>query len=154
MIQIWTVIFSIYSERQWLRFACLVSNHGNEDHANACSGIQNHVNNLKKENSRNKDHESTVVAQVIRAPFQCSEGCEQNNLAVCLSAYLPVCLSMVVFLTVCLLRFSNHFIYFVGPFCLPLGISISALFLVSSHHSNWFDSLPVMIPWLRSLYAS
>ena len=140
MIQIWTVIFSIYSERQWLRFACLVSTHGNEDHTNACSGIQNHVKNLKKENSRNKDYakisESTVVAQLIRAPFQCSEGCEQNNLAVCLSAYLPVCLSMAVFLTVCLLRFSIHFICFVGLFCLPLGISISALFFVSSHHSN------------------
>ena len=47
-----------------LRFACLVSTHGNEDHAIACSQIQNFVNNLEIENSQNKDgakiSESTV----------------------------------------------------------------------------------------------
>ena len=47
-----------------------------------------------------------LVAQVVRAPVQCSEGCEQHNLAVCLPAYssvhLPMtrCISSLLFLLV------------------------------------------------------
>ena len=41
-----------------------------------------------------------LVAQVVRAPVQCSEGCEQYNLAVCLPAYLSVYLPMTVCLAV------------------------------------------------------
>ena len=41
-----------------------------------------------------------LVAQVVGAPVQCSEGCEQHNLAVCLPAYLSVHLPMTVCLTV------------------------------------------------------
>ena len=41
-----------------------------------------------------------LVAQVVRAPVQCSEGCEQHNLAVCLPAYLSVHLPMTVCLAV------------------------------------------------------
>ena len=37
-----------------------------------------------------------LVAQVVRAHVQCSEGCEQHNLAVCLPAYLSVHLPMAV----------------------------------------------------------
>ena len=41
-----------------------------------------------------------LVAQVVGAPVQCSEGCEQRNLAVCLPAYLPVHLPMTVWFAV------------------------------------------------------
>ena len=41
-----------------------------------------------------------LVAQAVRAPVQCSEGCEQHNLAVCLPAYLSVHLPMTVCLAV------------------------------------------------------
>ena len=41
-----------------------------------------------------------LVAQVVTAPVQCSEGCEQHNLAVCLPAYLSVHLAMTVCLAV------------------------------------------------------
>ena len=44
-----------------------------------------------------------LVAQVVRAPVQCSEGCEQHNLAVCLPAYLSVHLPMTVCLAVSVL---------------------------------------------------
>ena len=37
-----------------------------------------------------------LVAQVARAPVQCSEGCKQHNLADCLPAYLSVKLPMTV----------------------------------------------------------
>ena len=39
-----------------------------------------------------------LVAQVVGAPVQCSEGCEQHNLAFC----LPACLSVHLPLAVCL----------------------------------------------------
>ena len=45
----------------------------------------------------------SLVAQVLGAPVQCSEGCEQHNLAVCLPAYLSVHLPMVVCLAVSVL---------------------------------------------------
>ena len=41
-----------------------------------------------------------LVAQVVRAPVQCSEGCKQHNLAVCLPAYLTAHLLMTVCLAV------------------------------------------------------
>ena len=41
-----------------------------------------------------------LVAHVARAPVQCSEGCKQHNLAVCLPAYLSVHLPMTVCLAV------------------------------------------------------
>ena len=44
-----------------------------------------------------------LMAQVVRAPVQCSEGCKQHNLAVCLPAYLSVHLSMTVCLAVLVL---------------------------------------------------
>ena len=39
-----------------------------------------------------------LVAQVVGAPVQCSEGCEQHNLAFFLSVHLPmaVCLALSV----------------------------------------------------------
>ena len=44
-----------------------------------------------------------LVAQVVRALVQCSEGCEQHNLTVCLPAYLSVHLPMTVCLAVSVL---------------------------------------------------
>ena len=44
-----------------------------------------------------------LVAQVVRVPVQCSEGCEQHNLAVCLPAYLSVYLPMTVCLAILVL---------------------------------------------------
>ena len=44
-----------------------------------------------------------LVAQVVGAPVQCSEGCEQYNLAICLPAYLSVHLPMAVCLAVSVL---------------------------------------------------
>ena len=41
-----------------------------------------------------------LVAQVVRAPVLCSEGCEQHNLTVCLPAYLSAHLPMSVCLAV------------------------------------------------------
>ena len=41
-----------------------------------------------------------LVAQVVRAHIQCSDGCEQYNLAVCLPAYLSVHLPIAVCLVV------------------------------------------------------
>ena len=54
-----------------------------------------------------------LVAQVVRAPVQCSEGCEQHNLAVCLPAYLSVHLPMTVCLAV-----SVHCSFYL--FCRPV----------------------------------
>ena len=54
-----------------------------------------------------------LVAQVVRAPVQCSEGCEQHNLAVCLPAYLSVHLPM----TVCLAVWVHCSLYL---FCMPV----------------------------------
>ena len=54
-----------------------------------------------------------LVAQVVGAPVQCSEGCEQHYLAVCLPAYLSVFLPMAVCLSVSVL-FSFDF------FCRPV----------------------------------
>ena len=50
-----------------------------------------------------KPAEMCLVAQVVRAPVQCSEGCEQHDLAFCLPAYLSVHLPMTVCLTVLVL---------------------------------------------------
>ena len=44
-----------------------------------------------------------LATQVVRAPVQCSEGCEQHILAVCLPAYLSVHLPMTVCLAVSVL---------------------------------------------------
>ena len=44
-----------------------------------------------------------ALPQVVRAPVQCSEGCEQHNLAVCLPAYLSVHSPMTVCLAVSVL---------------------------------------------------
>ena len=44
-----------------------------------------------------------LVAHVVRAPVQCSEGCEKHNLAVCLPAYLSVHSPMTVCLAVSVL---------------------------------------------------
>ena len=44
-----------------------------------------------------------LVAQVVKAPVQCSEGCEQHNLAFCLPAYLSVHLPLAVCLPVLVL---------------------------------------------------
>ena len=44
-----------------------------------------------------------LVAQVVRAHVQCSEGNEQHNLAVCLPAYLSVHLPMAICLAVSVL---------------------------------------------------
>ena len=44
-----------------------------------------------------------LVAQVVGAPVQCSEGCEQHNLAFCLPAYLSVHLQLAVCLPVSVL---------------------------------------------------
>ena len=40
----------------------------------------------------------SLVAQVVGAPVQCSEGCEQHNLAISLSVHFPmaVCLAFSV----------------------------------------------------------
>ena len=54
-----------------------------------------------------------LVAQVVRAPVQCSEGCEQHNLAVCLPAYLSEHLPMNVCLAV-----SVHCSFYL--FCRPV----------------------------------
>ena len=54
-----------------------------------------------------------LVAQVVRAHVQCSEGCEQHNLAVCLPAYLSVHLPMTVCLAV-----SVHCYFYL--FCRPV----------------------------------
>ena len=54
-----------------------------------------------------------LVAQAVRAPVQCSEGCEQHNLAVCLPAYLSVHLPMTVCLAV-----SVHCSFYL--FCRPV----------------------------------
>ena len=54
-----------------------------------------------------------LVAQVVRAPVQCSEGCEQHNLAVCLPAHLSVHLPMTVCLAV-----SAHCSFYL--FCRPV----------------------------------
>ena len=50
-----------------------------------------------------------LVTQVVRAPVQCSEGCERHNLAVCLPAYLSVHLPMTVCLAVSVLCSFNLF---------------------------------------------
>ena len=44
-----------------------------------------------------------LLAHVVRAPAQCSEGCEKHNLAVCLPAYLSVHSPMTVCLAVSVL---------------------------------------------------
>ena len=44
-----------------------------------------------------------LIDHVVRAPVQCSEGCEQHNLAVCLSAYLSIHLPITVCLAVSVL---------------------------------------------------
>ena len=44
-----------------------------------------------------------LVALVVRAPVQCSKGCEQHNLGVCLPAYLSVHLPMTVCVAVSVL---------------------------------------------------
>ena len=54
-----------------------------------------------------------LVAQVVRAPVQSSEGCEQHNLAVCLPAHLSVHLPMTVCLAV-----SVHCSFYL--FCRPV----------------------------------
>ena len=54
-----------------------------------------------------------LVAQMVRAPVQCSEGCEQHNLAACLPAYLSVHLPMTVCLAV-----SVHCSFYL--FCRPV----------------------------------
>ena len=54
-----------------------------------------------------------LVAHVARAPVQCSEGCKQHNLAVCLPAYLYVHLPMTVCLAVLV-----HFSFYL--FCRPV----------------------------------
>ena len=54
-----------------------------------------------------------LVAQVVRAPIQCSEGCKRHNLAVCLPAYLSVHLSMTICLAVLVLCSFNLF-------CMPV----------------------------------
>ena len=44
-----------------------------------------------------------LVAQVVGAPVQCSEGCEQHNLAISLSVHFPmaVCLAFSVCFVLC-----------------------------------------------------
>ena len=54
-----------------------------------------------------------LVAQVVGAPVQCSEGSEQHNLATCLSVHLP----MAVCLVLC------SFDFFVGLFLLDYLVS-------------------------------
>ena len=54
-----------------------------------------------------------LVAQVVRAPVQCFEGCEQHNLAVCLPADLSIHLPMTVCLAV-----SVHCSFYL--FCRPV----------------------------------
>ena len=54
-----------------------------------------------------------LVIQVVRAPGQCSEGCEQHNLSVYLPAYLSVHLPMTVCLAV-----SVHCSFYL--FCRPV----------------------------------
>ena len=53
-----------------------------------------------------------LLAQVVGAPVQCSEGCELHNLAFCLPAYLSVHLPLAVCLPVsfffALLIFCRH----------------------------------------------
>ena len=65
------MIFLACLKRQWLEFACLVSTHRNEDHRNACSGIQNFVSNSEIENSQNnrKISESTVHVSGVDPGF-------------------------------------------------------------------------------------
>ena len=48
-----------------------------------------------------------LVAQVVGAPVQCSEGCEQHNLAISLSVHFPmaVCLAFPVCFVLVLLTF-------------------------------------------------
>ena len=58
-----------------------------------------------------------LVAQVVGAPVQCSEGCEQHNLAISLSVHFPmtVCLAFLsvsffalfTFLYACFARLSS-----------------------------------------------
>ena len=55
-----------------------------------------------------------LVAQVVGAPVQCSEGCEQHNLAISLSVHFPmaVCLAvsffaLLTFLYACFARLSS-----------------------------------------------
>ena len=57
-----------------------------------------------------------LVAQVVRAPVHFSEGCEQHNLAVCLSAYLSVHLHMTVCLAVSV--HCSFYLFFLGQFLL------------------------------------
>ena len=44
-----------------------------------------------------------LVAQVVGAPVQCSEGCEKHNLAFCMPAYLSVHLPLAACLPVSVL---------------------------------------------------
>ena len=60
-----------------------------------------------------------LVAQVVGAPVQCSEGCEQHNLAISLSVHFPmaVCLAFSVCFVLC------PFDFFVCPFARLSSIS-------------------------------
>ena len=43
-----------------------------------------------------------LVAQVVGAPVQCSEGCEQHNLAISLSVHFPMAVCPLLFLLFCM----------------------------------------------------
>ena len=68
-----------------------------------------------------------LVAQVVGAPVQCSEGCEQHNLAISLSVHFPmaVCLTFSVCFVLCSFDF----------FCMPvlLDYLVSQVVSVPDH---------------------
>ena len=69
-----------------------------------------------------------LVAQVVGAPVQCSEGCEQHNLAISLSVHFPM--------AVCL-TFS---VSFFALFCMPvlLDYLVSQVVSVPDHILDTF----------------
>ena len=73
-----------------------------------------------------------LVAQVVGAPVQCSEGCEQHNLANCLSVHFPmaVCLALSVCFVICSFDF----------FCRPvlLDYLVSQVVSVPDHILDTF----------------
>ena len=50
-----------------------------------------------------------LVAQVVGAPVQCSEGCEQHNLAISLSVHFPIAVYLAF--SVCFVLCSFDFLY-------------------------------------------
>ena len=73
-----------------------------------------------------------LVAQVVGAPVQCSEGCEQHNLAISLSVHFPmaVCLAFSVCFVLCSFDF----------FCMPvlLDYLVSQVVSVPDHILDTF----------------